>query len=72
MASKKTTAGSAKRFGPRCGRSVREKFGAIEQQHRGNKKCPYCNKEGARRQAAGIWHCRKCDSTFTGRAYSIK
>ncbi|MEM2138924.1 MAG: 50S ribosomal protein L37ae, partial [Candidatus Woesearchaeota archaeon] len=35
-------------------------------------KCPYCKKQGVKRKASGIWECKKCNSVFTGKAYSLE
>ena len=71
MASAKKDTGSAKRFGPRYGRLARIKVARVEEQYKGKVKCPYCNKEGVKRKAAGIWFCKKCSSKFTGKAYAV-
>jgi len=63
--------GSAKRFGSRYGSKPKHKFAKIEKEHRKKHKCPYCNKVAVKRVAVGIWHCRKCNSKFTGKAYTI-
>ena len=62
---------SAKRFGVRYGRRIRDKVGKIEAARRASTLCPYCRAKKAHRKAVGIWHCKKCDATFTGRAYTI-
>ncbi len=67
----KTKLGSIKRFGARYGRTVKLKLAKIEKEQRKKHKCPYCSGLGVKRLAAGIWHCRKCDAKFTGRAYTI-
>ncbi|PIN70450.1 50S ribosomal protein L37ae [Candidatus Woesearchaeota archaeon CG11_big_fil_rev_8_21_14_0_20_43_8] len=72
MASKKKDIGSAKRYGARYGRLIRLKAGTVERQYKGKNKCPYCKKVGTKRKAVGIWHCPKCDTTFTGKAYSME
>ncbi len=72
MARKKGTLGAAKRFGARYGRKLREKVALIESEKRKSTKCPYCNYDKVKRLARGIWHCKKCSSTFTGKAYTIK
>lgn len=64
--------GSTKRLGVRYGRRVREKLDAIETAQKTQYKCPYCHKIATKRIAAGIWHCQKCDSTFTGKAYCLE
>jgi large subunit ribosomal protein L37Ae len=63
--------GSVKRFGARYGRTVKHKLAGIEKSLRGFQTCPYCHSKRAKRTAAGIWECRKCNAKFTGRAYTI-
>ena len=63
--------GSVKRFGARYGRKTKLKFSKIEFEQRRLHKCPYCSKTAVKRVAMGIWHCRKCNAKFTGKAYSI-
>ena len=62
---------SSGRFGARYGRRLRSKVVAIEKVQRSKQKCPYCNKLTAKRLAAGIWACTKCNSKFTGKAYIV-
>ena len=62
---------SIKRFGARYGRRLRIAVGEIESAKRNSNKCPYCEKNKACRVAVGIWKCNKCDSKFTGKAYTI-
>jgi large subunit ribosomal protein L37Ae len=62
---------SAKRFGARYGRKLRQKTAKIEAEQRKRHKCPYCHAPAVRRLAAGIWNCKKCSSKFTGKAYTI-
>jgi len=63
--------GPAKRFGSRYGSKPKHKYAKIEKEQRKKHKCPYCNNIAVKRVAVGIWHCRKCNSKFTGKAYSI-
>jgi|TARA_B100001964_G_C14199608_1_gene585114 large subunit ribosomal protein L37Ae len=63
--------GSAKRFGARYGSKPKHKFAKIEKEQRKKHKCPYCNNFKVRRVSIGIWNCRKCNSKFTGKAYTI-
>jgi large subunit ribosomal protein L37Ae len=67
MASRKST----KRFGARYGRKIKDNLQAIENKKKGPQKCPFCLSTGSKRVAAGIWFCKKCNSKFTGRAYSV-
>ena len=63
--------GSAKRFGARYGRKTKLKFSKVETEQRKLHKCPYCSKVAVKRIALGIWHWRKCNAKFTGKAYSV-
>ena len=64
--------GSIKKFGPRYGRKVKEKFAKIEEEQHKLHKCPYCGHTKVKRLALGIWHCKKCKAKFTGKAYSVR
>ncbi len=63
--------GSARRFGARYGRKTKLKFFKVEAEQRKLHKCPYCSKVAVKRVAVGIWQCRKCNTKFTGNAYSL-
>ncbi|RME55108.1 50S ribosomal protein L37ae [Candidatus Woesearchaeota archaeon] len=63
--------GSTGRFGPRYGRKVKAKILAVEKVQKQNHKCPYCHRLSVKRVSAGIWHCKKCDAKFTGKAYRL-
>tara|TARA_Y100000310_G_scaffold341328_1_gene440128 strand:+ start:1104 stop:1346 length:243 start_codon:yes stop_codon:yes gene_type:complete len=60
-----------KGYGARYGRKIRNKLGKFQSLKNKPKKCPYCHAFKVVRKAAGIWHCKKCVSTFTGRAYDL-
>jgi len=62
--------GTAKRFGARYGKTVKERVAKVEEQQRKKHKCPYCNKVKVKRLSAGIWECRGCMAKFSGKAYS--
>ena len=64
--------GSVKRFGPRYGRRVKHRLAKIETVQKGKHQCPYCHSWKVRRVSTGIWNCGKCNSKFTGKAYTIK
>lgn len=64
--------GSVKRFGARYGRKPKKKLAKIESVLRKKQKCPYCNNIQVKRQAAGIWECKKCKARFAAKAYSPK
>ncbi len=62
--------GTAGRFGPRYGNTLRKKVSDIEKNSRGKHKCPFCGKEDkVRRQAYGIWKCSSCEKVFVGKAF---
>ncbi|MBW2964402.1 50S ribosomal protein L37ae [Candidatus Woesearchaeota archaeon] len=67
---KKVKLGSTKRYGTRYGRRNKEKVAALEKEHRGRHKCPYCNYVRVIRLAKGIWNCEKCGARFAGKAYT--
>lgn len=69
---KKSTSGSAKRFGVRYGARNREKVAAIESLYHGRLKCPFCNYTKVKRVSKGIWTCEKCGVKFTGKAYTFE
>ncbi len=71
MGKKKSKTGSAKRYGTRYGRVLREKIGAIEAEQKKKHKCPYCRAPRIKRLSIGIWNCTKCGKKFTGKAYTI-
>jgi len=60
-----------KRFGVRYGSTIKKKLGKIEAQQKKAHRCPFCRYTKVRRQSAGIWHCTKCQATFTSRAYTV-
>lgn len=64
--------GSTGRFGARYGKKVRRKILDVEKIQRKWQQCPYCSAKRVKRIATGIWHCKKCNSKFTGRAYTVK
>ena len=68
---KKAKLGSTKRYGPRYGQRNKDKVAALEQEHRGKSKCPYCNYVKVKRLSKGIWFCEKCKAKFAGKAYTF-
>ena len=57
------------RFGARYGRKAKRSVKMIEENMKKNHVCPRCDRPYVKRQAAGIWKCRKCGAVFTGGAY---
>ncbi len=72
MAKKVEKLKPTKRFGARYGPRNKIKFDKIERVQRSYQKCPYCNYTAVKRLSVGIWQCYKCNSKFTGKAYTIK
>lgn len=68
---KKIEFGSSKRFGPRYGRTNREKYAKIEKMQKSSYKCPYCMHKKVKRVNLGIWYCDTCKAKFTSKAYSV-
>lgn len=62
---------STKRFGARYGKTVKDKFGVIEQQQRQKYNCPSCSREQVKRVSLGIWQCSKCGTKFASKAYTV-
>lgn len=62
----------ATKHGTRYGSRNRNKVAAIENQYQAAQKCPHCAKVGVKREAAGIFECRKCGVKFTARAYTTE
>jgi large subunit ribosomal protein L37Ae len=63
--------GSTNRFGTRYGLTLKKRLSDVETKPVG--KCPYCSSSrDVRRKAAGIWTCKKCKNTFTGKAYQVE
>ena len=53
-------------YGSRYGVSVRRRAGAALKKKSKLYTCPKCHYIKVRRKSAGIWHCNKCDYTFSG------
>ena len=66
MSKRTQKTGATARFGSRYGVSVRRRAGAAISKVKRSYTCPVCQYQKVRRQASGIWHCKKCDHTFAG------
>ena len=71
MASKKTQFGSVKRYGPRYGRTLKNKAGKIEKMQKDEYDCPKCHYKKVKRVSKGVWACEKCSAKFASKAYTI-
>lgn len=61
--------GTAGRFGPRYGRTIRSVVSKMEKVSKGTYECPSCHRMGLKRESFGIWKCKKCGKKFTGGAF---
>ncbi len=61
--------GSTGRFGARYGAKLRRRILDIEKRQHAPHRCPACATRALKRQAAGLWKCKKCDLIFAGGAY---
>eukprot|EP00483_Globobulimina_turgida_P002211 UN02213 len=71
MARRTKKVGIVGKYGTRYGASLRKQIKKIEISQRGRYRCQFCGKSKMRRQVVGIWHCRPCNKTITGGAYSL-
>jgi large subunit ribosomal protein L37Ae len=69
MKTKKVKA--AGRFGAGYGLNSRKKLVEIENKQRKKQTCPFCKKQGVKREAKGIWHCQKCGKRFASDIYYL-
>lgn len=72
MASKKKKIKAAGKFGAGVGKSVRDKFNAVETSQRRTQPSPFHPTGRAKRLAPGIWKCMKTGKIFAGHAYFLK
>ena len=65
---------SAGRFGAIYGKRAKSKLIKVEEKQRKKQKCPFCEKEGAKRISKGIWQCirKKCDKKFASDIYYLE
>ena len=68
--SKKTK--SSGRFGPRYGKTIKDKLVQVEKKQRVKQKCPFCGKIGVKRLSKGIWKCPRCEKKFANNTYYIE
>lgn len=60
------------RFGPRYGSRTRKRVAEIEAVQKRYHECPSCKYPKVKREAMGIWVCRKCGLKFAGGAWKPK
>lgn len=64
--------GSAKRYGSRYGKRIRNKISAMEKEEKDGHECPECGSNSLKREGSGIWVCEKCGKKISGGAWSPK
>jgi len=65
--------GIAGKFGPRYGKKLRKLIIEVGKKQKTKKLCPYCKKVSQiKKLSIGIWNCKKCNKTFTGKAYTLE
>jgi large subunit ribosomal protein L37Ae len=69
MTRKTRKVGPVGRLGVRYGVRIRRRIQEVEEGQRGWHRCPKCAAESVRREASGIWACRRCGVRFAGGAY---
>jgi large subunit ribosomal protein L37Ae len=57
------------KYGTRYGASLRKVVKKIEIAQHSKYNCPFCGADSVKREATGIWKCRKCKVTVAGGAY---
>ena len=61
--------GSAGRYGPRYGATIKKEISKLENLSKIRHTCPVCMKKTLKRENAGIWICTKCGAKFAGKAF---
>lgn len=60
------------KFSIRYGVTLRKRWSAVQADKRKRYRCDLCEKIAVKRAGNGIWHCRHCNATFAGGAYTFK
>jgi large subunit ribosomal protein L37Ae len=63
---------AAGKFSARYGKTIRERYAALQEKRVKKQKCPYCKKLGVKRISKGVWQCFKCGKKFTGAAFYLE
>jgi large subunit ribosomal protein L37Ae len=59
-------------YGIRYGVGLRKRYDAVKHDKQRKYKCDLCGKTAVKRVGNAIWHCRHCNATFAGGAYTFK
>jgi len=60
---------STGRYGSRYGVSIKKRVLKVEERQAHKVPCPFCGFAKIKREAAGLFFCKKCDARFAGGAY---
>ena len=63
---------SLKGLGARYGIKPRKQYTQVHMTLKSKRKCPDCGSVQFRRQAVGIWSCKKCGFKIAGTAYDVQ
>merc|ERR1712179_578707 len=69
MGKRTKKAGVVGKYGTRYGATLRKVVKKYEISQHSTYQCTFCGKNGVRRTAVGIWHCRSCRKTIAGGAW---
>jgi len=61
----------AGRFGAGYGKKIKSKLIEVESKQRKKQICPLCNGT-LKREAKGIWKCKKCSKRIAGGTYTFQ
>jgi large subunit ribosomal protein L37Ae len=64
--------GMTGKYGARYGRKVKKKILSVETAKNRESACPACLDKGIKREASGVWVCKKCGLKVAGKAYRLK
>lgn len=60
---------SAKRYGPKYGKRIRNKISSIEESEKSGHRCPECGSTSLKKESKGVWVCKKCGEKVAGGAW---
>lgn len=53
------------------GKSIRQAVEGMKKKAGSRYKCPSCSRVAMRREASGVWKCRKCSAKYASGAYEF-
>ena len=71
MAKRTKKVGICGKYGTRYGATLRKIVKKFEVTQHATYVSPFCGKNTVRRQAAGIWHCKRTNKRIAGGAYQL-